>query len=121
MQLFSYYGKIKLNYYDSQAAAEKENLEEKHEFTFALIDIYDWSLWQYIQKLYKGNRKLSKRFDILFLKNYFRAYDIKSEEPFFKFNGEKFDNFKCYVAITRLRKYFLFRKNKIKTWLLKKF
>lgn len=59
-------------------------LKEQKEIFFMLMEIYDWSLWKYIQGLHRKTKKLEHQYDLSFAECYYRAKIIASKAPCFR-------------------------------------
>lgn len=75
--------KIEIYLYDETSALNEVTKQFKIINTF--IDIYLWSLWNYIQTLHKekSRKKRQKKFENELLDNYKRAKDLKDVPEFF--------------------------------------
>lgn len=78
---------IAINFFNNDEDAIKEALNKQIELVFVFVDIYMWSLWEYMQKLYKkSDNELYELFDEIFAKNYKKTrenYENDSDTPEF--------------------------------------
>lgn len=66
--------KTALTYFEAPASDTKADLLTQEDVTFMLADIYLWSLWQYLQQLYKKNKTtMVKLFEREFRNSYENA------------------------------------------------
>lgn len=70
-------------YLDGNDDKELVQIEEQREVAFLLSNIYSWSLWLYIQKLYKSNKKLGKTLDEMFENVYNNTKELNRENKLF--------------------------------------
>lgn len=59
-------------------------LKNQKERFFMMMEVYDWSIWNYIQKLYRKTGRLHKRYDRIYANNYYRMKKANPMNPFFK-------------------------------------
>ena len=65
-----------IEYFNQNSAENKENLLKQTEVVSVFVDIYLWTLWQYLQQLYNNKKaRLHGLFDREFSKTYKRIKD----------------------------------------------
>ena len=75
---------LALVFYQKADTDAKTKLCRQRKIFFMLMEIYDWSLWKYIQQLYRETNRLSHRYDLLFAEIFYRTREIYSiSHPFF--------------------------------------
>lgn len=82
-----------LEYWRNPAPQVKKRLLRKREILFDFADIYLWSLWQYLQQLYKNpKKKLHGLFNEEFVKTYNAAKEIRKEHISLSHFFRKYDS-----------------------------
>ena len=82
-----------LEYWRHPKLQVKRHLLQKREVVFDFADIYMWSLWQYLQRLYNNpKKKLHRLFDEEFAKTYEAAKKIRMAHTGRSHFFRKYDN-----------------------------
>ena len=76
---------LALVFYQKPDADTEKKLCRQRKIFFMLMEIYDWSLWKYIQQLHHKTKQLEHQYDALFAEIYFQTREMYSNNhPFFQ-------------------------------------